>query len=141
MSYEMPVVVRLSKEDFALASGRPVDDPNVQRIGNLTVVLQAIDQPAAPSVAPHSTGPAAVATHPTVAQTPGAADALKALEKLLKPVEETLFQRLRSNPALGKRFVLNPLATLEELGLIDASVKDQVQAHAQTLSSLFPTKK
>ena len=138
MSYEMPVVVRFSKEEFARATGRPVDDPNVQRIGDLSVVLRAIGQPAAPA---HTTGAASVATHPTVAQTPGAAEALQALETLLKPVEEKLFQRLRSNPGLGRRFVLNPLGTLEELGLLDASTKDQVQAHANTLASLLPKKK
>lgn len=123
--YEMPVIVRLSKEELAAALGRAVDDEDVQRLGGLNVVLRPIAHTAE------------AASHPSVANVTGAADAMNDLANALQPVEEQLFQRLRSNPALAKRFLLNPLATLEELKLIDDSMKSRLEAHARTLAPLF----
>jgi hypothetical protein len=41
---------------------------------------------------------------------------LLALAGVFRPVEPELFRRLKGNPALAKRFVLDPAATLQELG-------------------------
>jgi hypothetical protein len=123
-SYEMPVVVRMSREEVAASLGRAADDPEVQRLGGLNLVL-------------HPMGDAErLAAHPTVAATPGAADEMRALAELLRPVEEQLFQRLRSNPALGKRFIADPAATLDELGLLTDEGRTRLRAAAATLSRL-----
>lgn len=124
-TYEMPVVVRFSKEEFAVALDRPVSDPDVERIGGMNVVLQPIAQ--SPKFDENS----------AVANALGASAALRGLQEALQPIEEELFQRLRSNPDLARRFVLDPAATLEELGLLNASLKSQVASYAQTLAPLF----
>jgi hypothetical protein len=128
-THEMPVLVRFNKEEFAQALGRPVTDPDVQRLGGMNVVLRPIEQETA------------VAAHADVAKLAGANAALKGLADTLRPVEEKLFQRLRSNPALAKRFVLDPRKTLDELGLLDAGTKTKLEGHAKTLQPLFMAKK
>jgi hypothetical protein len=128
-SYEMPVVVRMSKEELAAALGRPLSDPDVERLGGLNVVLHPIGDTAK------------VAAHPTLAAAPGAEAALMALAQTLKPIEEKLFQRLRSNPALAKRFLVNPAATLEELELVNPSIKSQIQNHAGKIAPAMTVKK
>jgi hypothetical protein len=128
-SYEMPVVVRMNKEELAAALGRPTSDPDVERLGGLNVVLHPIGDTAK------------VAAHPALAAAPGAGAALTALAQTLKPIEEKLFQRLRSNPALAKRFLVNPAATLDELELVDPSTKSQIQSHASKIAPAMTVKK
>jgi hypothetical protein len=125
-SYEMPVIVRLSKEDLAAATGRPVDDPDVQRIGGLNVVLQPMGQSANLAAG--------------MANAEGAGSALQGLQEALQPLEEELFQRLRSNPNLAREFLLNPIGSLEEWGLLDASAKSRIAICTKALAPLFAAK-
>jgi hypothetical protein len=102
----MPIIVRLSREELAEALRRPVADLAVQRLGGLTVVLR-------PSRERH---PSYDMCDDLVGAL-GGPTTLSALAGAFRPVEPALFRRLRSCPALAKRFVLNPQATLSELGL------------------------
>jgi hypothetical protein len=104
--YEMPVVVRLSVEELAEALRRPVADVAVQRLGGLTVVLR-----------PNRERPPSYDVPEDLVGALGGPTTLLALAGAFRPVAPALFRRLRSCPALAKRFVLNPQATLSELGL------------------------
>ena len=104
--HEMPIVVRLSQQELAQALRCPVGDVAVQRLGGLTVVLR----PAA------ARGPSWAVQEDLVGAL-GGPTALLALAGAFRPIEPGLFRRLRACPALAKRFVLEPQATLRELGL------------------------
>ena len=104
--YEMPIVVRLTQQELAEALRRPVGDRAVQRLGGLSVVLR-------PSEARTQTGE----VPEDLVGALGGPTALLALAGAFRPVEPALFRRLRSCPKLAKRFVLEPEATLTELGL------------------------
>lgn len=124
--YEMPVMVRLSKEELAAALGRSPDDPELALVGGLNAVLHPISSP-------HSTNllGAMAATDNT------AHGHLTELQARLKPIEEKLLQRLRSNPQTAKKFLLNPIPTLRELGLIDEGLQAEIEAHRSALSGMF----
>lgn len=100
---ELPIVVRLSLQELARALGRPDGDRSLQRLGGLTVVLRSSSQlPVAPL--------------PDLVSMLAGPLSLRALAGAFRPVEPAIFQQLKANPALAKRFVLDPAATLRELG-------------------------
>jgi hypothetical protein len=76
----------------------------VQRLGGLTVVLRASTERPSALPAPDLVG--MLAGPPSILALAGA----------FRPVDPELFRRLKANPALAKRFVLDPAATLQELG-------------------------
>ncbi len=129
-NHEMPVIVRLSKEELAHAMGRPVDDADVERLGGLNVVLHPI----------RSDQPINVALKTQMTLKAEHVDALQNLAATLKPLEEQLFQRLRSDPHAGKRFLTDPMAALEEFGLMDAGLKAKVEPHRTKLAPLMVVK-
>jgi hypothetical protein len=100
---ELPIIVRLSQQELARALGRPTNDSSVQRLGGLTVVLLPRSDAAAGTPLPDLIG--------TLAGPPS----LQALAGSFRPVEPALLRRLKTNPALAKRYVLDPVATLREL--------------------------
>lgn len=100
---ELPIIVRLSLQELARALGRPDEDSSVQRLGGLTVLLRSRTERPSALPAPDLIG--------TLAGPP----ALLALAGAFRPVEPELFQRLKANPELAKRFVLDPAAALQEL--------------------------
>ena len=102
--YELPIVVRLSQQELAQALRRPVGDLAVQRLGGLTVVLRPARERGS-----RGEGPA------DLVGALGAPTSLLALAGAFRSVEPALFRRLRSCPALAKRYVLEPEATLNEL--------------------------
>lgn len=102
--YEMPIVVRLSQQELAEALRRPAGDLAVQRLGGLTVVLRPARE----------TGPRWEVPADLVGAL-GSPTSLLALAGAFRPVEPALFRRLRACPALAKRYVLDPEATLTEL--------------------------
>jgi hypothetical protein len=101
---ELPIIVRLSQQELASALGRSAGDSSVQRLGGLTVVLRARTE--RPPLAP------VLDLIGTLAGPPS----LLALAGVFRPVEPDVFRRLKDNPALAKRFVLDPAAALRELG-------------------------
>lgn len=101
---ELPIIVRLSLQELARALGRPDGDSSVQRLGGLTVILRSRTEQ-------HSAPPA-----PDLVGTLAGPPSLLALAGVFRPVEPELFRRLKANPALAKRFVLDPAAALRELG-------------------------
>ena len=105
---ELPIVVRLSQLELAQALGQPADDSSVQRMGGLTVVLRPIQ----PGPGPEPT-PAPL----DLVGAMGGPPALRALAGAFRPIEQSLFRRLKANPALARRFVLEPSRALAELGL------------------------
>jgi hypothetical protein len=127
--YEMPVAVHLTKEELAKAAGRPADDPEIARLGGLNVVFHAMMSPQAKTAA------AALAKVDASAHS-----SLSALSEQLKPLEAKLFQLLRSNPNTAKKFLLDPLATMEQLGLVDAKMRAEILSQRQALSSVFAPK-
>ncbi len=129
-NHEMPVIVRLSKEELAHAMGRPVGDADVERLGGLNVVLHPI----------RSDQPINVALKTQMTLKAEHVDALQNLAATLKPLEEQLFQRLRSDPHAGKRFLTDPMAALEEFGLMDAGLKAKVEPHRTKLAPLMVVK-
>jgi len=102
---EMPIVVRLSRTELAQALGRP-DDSSVQQLGGLTVVLRPVEAEQEPEPAPTDLIGAI-----------GGPPMLRALAAAFRTVEHSLFRRLKADPALARRFVLDPGSTLAELGL------------------------
>lgn len=102
--FEMPIVVRLSQQELADALRRPVGDLAVQRLGGLTVVLRPAREHEARSEVPADLVGAL-----------GSPTSLRALAGAFRPVEPALFRRLRACPALARRYVLEPVATLREL--------------------------
>lgn len=125
-SFEMPVIVRFSKQELAGMTGRPVTDPAVERLGGLNIVLRPIGAP------PEAGDPA-----------PGnkeMAAAMRDLKAVLQPIESALFARLRSSSALARKFARDPLATLDELQLLDAAARKKVQGYAKVLAPLFAVK-
>jgi hypothetical protein len=106
---ELPIVVRLSQLELAEALGQPADDSSVQRMGGLTVVLRPIQPGPGPEPTP--------APLDLVGAT-GGPPALRALAGAFRPIEQSLFRRLKANPALARRFVLEPRRALAELGLV-----------------------
>ena len=101
---ELPIIVRLSQQELACALGRPDGDSSVRRLGGLTVVLRARTEP--PSLMPV----------PDLLGTLAGPPSLLALAGVFRPVEPDVFRRLKGNPELAKRFVLDPAAALRELG-------------------------
>jgi hypothetical protein len=65
---------------------------------------------------------------------------LKALGETMKPLEEKLFQRLRSNPKTAQQFLLDPLGTMEALGLIDSAMRTVIDGHRAALAGVFAPK-
>lgn len=125
-SFEMPVIVRFSKQELAGMTGRPVTDPDIDRLGGLNIVVRPMGaQPETVNPAPGNKETAA---------------ALRELTAVLQPIESALFARLRSNSALARKFVRDPLATLDELQLIDAATWKKVQGYAKVLAPLFAVK-
>ena len=125
---ELPIVVRLSQLELAQALGQPADDSSVQRMGGLTVVLRPIQ----PGPGPEPT-PAPL----DLVGAMGGPPALRALAGAFRPVELSLFRRLKANPALARRFVLEPSRALAELGLAPASDQSEpVAAHPLVLNQL-----
>jgi hypothetical protein len=110
----MPIVVRLSQLELAEALGQPVDDSSVQRLGGLIVVLRPIQPGPGPE---HTPAPL------DLVGAMGGPPALRALAGAFRPVEQNLFRRLKANPALARRFVLNPASVLAELDLAPANRK------------------
>lgn len=102
--YELPIVVRLSQQELAEALRRPIGDLAVQRLGGLTVVLRP-----ARERDPRCEVPA------DLVGALGSPTSLMALAGAFRPVEPAIFRQLRSCPALAKRYVLEPEATLKEL--------------------------
>lgn len=100
---ELPIIVRLSLQELARALGRSAADSSVQRLGGLTVVLRASSARPTAQPAPDLVG--MLAGPPSMLALAGA----------FRPVDPQLFRRLKANPALAKRFVLDPAATLQEL--------------------------
>jgi hypothetical protein len=127
--YEMPVAVHLTKEELAKATGRPEDDPEVALLGGLNIVFHSMTSPQAESAA------AAVAEVDAAAH-----GSLMALSEQLKPLEAKLFELLRSNPNTAKKFLLDPLGTMEQLGLVDAKMHAELLNKRQALSKLFAPK-
>ena len=102
--HELPIVVRLSQQELADALRRPVGDVAVQRLGGLTVVLRPVRE----------SGPRWEVPSDLIGAL-GSPTSLLALAGAFRPVEPALFSRLRACPALAKRYVLEPEATLSEL--------------------------
>jgi hypothetical protein len=75
-----------------------------------------------------------------MADAEGAGDALQELQEALRPVEEELFQCLRSNPNLACQFLLNPIGSLEEWGLLNDSAKSRIATCANVMAPLFAVK-
>lgn len=109
---ELPIVVRLSQLELAEALGQPADDSSVQRMGGLTVVLRPIQAGPGPEPTPAPLD---------LIGAMGGPPALRALAGAFRPIEQSLFRRLKANPALARRFVLEPSRALAELGLMPTS--------------------
>lgn len=122
MTYEMPVIARLSREELAQALDKPVDHPDVELLGGLNVVIHPMASPHVASVEKLS------------ASMPAAGTQLSAVAKSVAGIEEALFERLRSNPNIAKQFLLAPLDTLESLGLIDTAMRSKLEEHAAVIS-------
>ena len=120
-NYEMPVAIRLNKEELAAALGRPVDDPDVQRLGGMNVVLHAISSP--------------VANNASLIANTAMTATVSALHDALAPLEEKLFQRLRSNPNTAKEFLSDPMGTMERLGLMDDAMRAKIAPHVAAMKS------
>jgi len=123
---ELPIVVRLSQLELAQALGQSADDSSVQRLGGLTVVLRPIQ----PGPGPEPT-PAPL----DLVGAMGGPPALHALAGAFRPIEQSLFRRLKANPALARRFVLEPSRALAELGLGPASAETEPVLAVATLAS------
>jgi len=117
---EMPIVVRLSQTELAEALGQP-DDSSVQRLGGMTVVLRPVEVEREPEPAPIDLIGAI-----------GGPPMLRALAAAFRTVEHNLFRRLKANPALARRFVLNPAGTLAELGLAPPTSQAEVSPSPAT---------
>ena len=111
---EMPIVVRLSQTELAEALGQP-DDSAVQQLGGMTVVLRPVEAEQEPEPAPTDLI-GAIGGPPT----------LRALAAAFRTVEHSLFRRLKANPALARRFVLDPGSALAELGLAPPTCQAEV---------------
>lgn len=122
MTYEMPVIARLSREELAAALGKPLDDPEVALLDGMTVVIH-------PIASPH------VATVDSVQQAlPQVSGELDEVVRAVAGIEEALFARIRSHPEAAKQFVLDPLRALEEFGLIDSEQREKLEGHRATVS-------
>lgn len=122
-NYEMPVIVRLTKDELARALNATTDHKDVALLGGLNVVFH-------PMASEHSLKAEAGLLAKSAAT--GAVNGLKAA---LQPIEAQLLQHLRSNANIGKQFLLNPVGTLEQLGLIDATTRATIEGHAATIAS------
>jgi hypothetical protein len=116
--FEMPVIARLTKEELAAAMGKPVDHPDVELLGGLTVVIH-------PSSSPHLPSP-----EDADAALTGAAGAYAELREILSGVEGELFNHLRSSPAAAKAFLNDPTGTIAALGVLDPEVRARLESRA-----------
>jgi hypothetical protein len=121
---EMPIVVRLTQLELAQALGQPVDDSSVQRLGGLTVVLRPIEAGSEHAAAPVD-----------LIGAMGGPPELRALAGAFRPIEQRLFRCLKADPALARRFVLNPGSALAELGLAAPSRQTEVSIASQATAS------
>ncbi|HKO91282.1 MAG TPA: hypothetical protein VJU61_09030 [Polyangiaceae bacterium] len=111
---EMPIVVRLSQTELVQALG-PSDDSSVQRMGGLTVILRAIQ-----------VGPERATVPDDLIGAIGGPPALRTLAAAFRTVEQSLFRRLKADPALARRFVLDPGSALAELGLAPSTCQAEI---------------
>jgi hypothetical protein len=122
MTYEMPVVARLSREELARALYKPVDHPDIALLGGLNVVIHPMDSPHVPSASALADA------------MPHAANEIASAAEALGAIEEKLFERLR-NPNTARQFLLDPMGTLDRLGLVDEATRAKLEAHAAVLTA------
>lgn len=125
MTYEMPVIARLTREELAASLGKPLDDPEIALLDGMTVVIHPADSHHVPTVGD------------VQAAMPEVSSELAEVAEAVAGIEEALFARIRSNPAAAKRFVLDPLEALASFGLIDAEQREKLEAHRATVSKSF----
>lgn len=122
MTYEMPVIARLSREELAAALGKPIDDPEVEFLGGMTVIVHPIESPHVASV------------YSVQQSMPEVSGELAEVAGAVAGIEEALFARIRSDPAAAKQFVLDPLGALESFGLIDPTLRETLEGHRAKIS-------